>query len=486
MKKHLLVSTALAGVAIMSSPASAALKMDLGGYFDGYGVYADNHDAGGANSLAKYAFRRDTDVFVNGESTLDNGLTVGVHTDMILGNTPNTGNRNAATQMVHLNEVYGYGSGGWGRVNLGVSNGAAYLLQVSAPSADSNVDGLRSNIAAINTLPVAAGAGVNAVSTRDVRLAGLLGTPGEGGVGANATVGSGDAFGAATSTNLSYAQDDFRQTDRITYLTPKFNGFQAGVSFAPQPGIQSATGPMPLNDINTAGGNTAGGVAATFKNVWEAGARWDGEFQGVAGSLGAGYSDSSLAGNDSTFTGAAALGTVALTGGVKSWNFGGNLGMSGFNLGAIYKESKVGEEGWVDSGVGGAGPSTLVGGSVKAKTYVVGLGYDNGPYHLGGSYQHDKTRDPGFATNLAQSTDWLPGADYTETRYTLGGGYTYAPGMTFRGAVAWGKLEGTATGVGTAGTAAAAGGGGGGATPASYSSSSNDFTQVTIGTAIAF
>src|ERR1700719_34113 len=124
MKKLLLVSTALAGVAMMSSPASAALKMDLGGYFDGYGVYADNKDAGGTSSLAQYAFRRDTDVFVNGESTLDNGLTVGAHTDVILGNSPNTGNANTASQSVYLNEVYGYGSGGWGRVNLGVGDGA--------------------------------------------------------------------------------------------------------------------------------------------------------------------------------------------------------------------------------------------------------------------------------------------------------------------------------------------------------------------------
>jgi hypothetical protein len=474
MKKHLLISTALAGVAIMSSPASAALKMDLGGYFDGYGVYADNNDAGGANSLAKYAFRRDTDVFVNGESTLDNGLTVGVHTDMILGNTPNAGTANAATQFIHLNEVYGYGSGGWGRVNLGVSDGAAYLLQVSAPSADSNIDGLRSNIAAMNVLPAVAVAGpaVARVTTQDARLAGLLGNGTEGTV-----IGSGDAFGAATSTNLSYAQDDYRQTDRITYLTPKFNGFQAGASFAPQPGIQSATGPMPNNNVNGAGGSSATGAAGTFKNVWEAAARWDGEFQGVAGSLGAGYSDSSLAGNNTAFTTAATLGSVALTDGVKTWNVGGNLGMSGFNLGAIYKESKVNEEGITTVAGAGVGPA-VVGGTVKAKTYVIGLGYDNGPYHLGGNYQHDKTRDPGFATALTTG-DWVPGADYTETRYTLGGGYTYAPGMTFRGAVAWGKLEAASTGVGAV---AAAGGG----TPAQFNSPSNDFAQVTIGTAIAF
>jgi outer membrane protein OmpU len=468
MKKLLLVSTALAGVAMMSSPASAALKMDLGGYFDGYGVYADNNDVGGAGSLHQYAFRRDTDVFVNGESTLDNGLTVGAHTDIILGNNGAAGTTDTATQSVYLNEVYGYGSGGWGRVNLGVGDGAAYLLQVSAPSADSNVDGLRANIAALNALPVVAVAGpaTSAVTTQDTRLAGLLGT----GLGFGAA-GQGDAFGAATSTNLSYAQDDFRQTDRLTYLTPKFNGFQAGASYAPQPGIQGATSPMALDDSNTGAGSTATGTAATFKNVWEAGARWDGEFQGVAGSLGAGYSGSSLAGNETAFNTAHTPGSAALTDGPKTWNVGGNIGMAGFNLGAIYKESKVEDE--VYAATTAFGTET-----VEAKTYVVGLGYDNGPYHLGGSYQYDKTTDPGFDTALA-SGNWTPGAVYKETKFTLGGGYTYAPGMTFRGAVAWGKLEADSTGVG-AGDAA------NGNTAAQYNSPSNDFTQVTLGTAIAF
>ena len=434
MKKLLLVSTALAGVAIVSSPASAALTMTLGGYFDGYGVYADNNPnatsaVAGSGPLAKYAFRRDTDVFVNGESTLDNGLTIGAHTDMILGNNGAEPAANAATNTVYLNQVYGYGSGGWGRVDLGTSDGAAYLLQVAAPSADSNVDGLRNTIQALNYLPAV---GASVVTTQDTRLAGLLGSGGEG----HGTVGYGDAFGAATGLDLSYAQDDFRQTDRITYLTPKFNGFQGGVSYAPQPGIQSATGGMPTNDVNNAGGSTALGTSATFKNVWEAGARWDGEFQGVSGSLGAGYSGSSLAGNDSTFTTAHTNGSAALTDGIKSWNLGGNLGMSGFSLGAIYKESKVNDEGY-DAALA----TVLASGTVEEKTWVVGLGYDNGPYHLGGSYQHDKTTDPAFASAIGTTGDWQPGGDYTEEQYALGGGYTFAPGMTFRGTVAWGKLQ---------------------------------------------
>ena len=439
MKKLLLVSTAIAGVAMMSSPASAALKMDLGGYFDGYGVYADNNPAAGTD-LHQYVFRQQSDVFVNGEATLDNGLTIGAHTDLAVGNNTAEGDGNTGTNTVTLNQEYAYGSGGWGRVNLGVSDGAAYLLQVAAPSADSNIDGIRTSIQALT--PV--------TGAQDTRLAALFG-------GGNGT--SVEAFGAATNGDLGYAQDDFRQTTRLTYLTPKFNGFQAGASFAPQSGIAPATG-VTTNDDPAA---TLGG-ATTFKNLWEAGARWDGEYQGVAGSLGAGYSGSSL--GDALI--AEGAGGNELTDGLKTWNVGGNLAMSGFSLGAIYKESKVGEEAETTDN------TATSSGTVTDKTYDIGLGYDNGPYHVGGSYLHDRTNDP--LLGATTTTDWAPGDEVTVTRYTLGGGYTFAPGMTFRGSVAWGRFDGVAIN----GTTAINPG------STAVTSGSNDYTQVAIGTDIQF
>jgi outer membrane protein OmpU len=424
---------------MMSSPAAAALTMSLGGYFDGYGVYADNSPPAGTD-LHKYEFRRDSDLFVNGEATLDNGLTLGVHTDLNVGQTAASADTNAGTNTIYLNQEYAYGSGGWGRVNLGVSDGAAYLLQVAAPSADSNVDGIRTSIQALNP----------ATNTQDVRLAAILGTNGT----------STELFGGATNGDLGYAQDNFRQTDRITYLTPKFNGFQAGASFAPQPGITSATGIMPVTDPAVGPAS----AAATFKNIWEGAARWDGEFQGIAGSLGAGYSGSSLDGTVATPT--AEVGGYNIVNGVKTWNFGGNVAFSGFSLGGIYKESKVDEQAlaWV---------AHAYTGTVNDKTYDIGLGYDNGPYHVGASYLHDKTIDPLLGVS-GTDDEWLPGEDVKDTRYTLGGGYTFAPGVTFRGSVAWGKFQDTAVNglTATLGTAETSG--------------SNDYTQVAIGTDIQF
>src|ERR1043165_828103 len=138
MKKLLLVSTALVGVAMMSAPASAAVKLGLGGYFSTYGVYADNNDPAGA-SLRTFDWRADRELFALGSTTLDNGLTVGVNYEMDLGGA------------VLTDEAYLYFQGGWGRVNVGAEDGAAFLLQVAAPSADSNIDGMQVTMQAIET-----------------------------------------------------------------------------------------------------------------------------------------------------------------------------------------------------------------------------------------------------------------------------------------------------------------------------------------------
>lgn len=418
MKKLLLASTAVAGVALVASPAHAALKMDLGGYFEGYGLYADNNETSG--NLHNFDFRRDNEIHVNGETTLDNGLTIGAHTELKIANTTGdssatttisgTGNvtfttssTNGSTVTItgatiasHLSattsvdntagnlvdETYLYASGGWGRVNFGEEDGAAYLLQVAAPSADSNVDGLRVYVQGINT------------GLWDSELAGVV---------------------------LSYQQADFRQTDRLTYLTPKFNGFQAGVSYAPKAGASVVGG-------GTAD-MTADDTAGDFENLWEAAARWDGEFQGVAVSLGGGYSSAATEADKAT----GLVGSDSLV----TWNGGANVAMSGFSLGGAYKHS--------NNGIDTDGDTT---------TWVAGAGYDNGPWHAGVSYLHTH-----FDAGLLAGGD-----DAKVHRYAVGGGYTFGPGMTFRGSVDWGKFD-----AGSAGT-----------------DTDHRFTQVTVGTDVQF
>lgn len=380
MKKVLLTCTALAGVALASNPAAAEINLDLGGYFRGYGVYADNDEAAGT-SLREFDFRRDTEIHFTGETTTDNGLTIGVHSELALGGA------------VETDETYLYTSGSWGRVNFGSEDGAAYLLQVGAPSADSNVDGLRPYIQAINSRYV---------------LNNLV-------------------AGTATPV-LGYDHAEFENTDRLTYLTPKFSGFQAGISYAPEEG-QNAVG-------NGVAGMATSDDEGDFEDLWEVAARWDGEFEGFGLSIGAGYSTAEIE-QDGNAAG-------ELRDSTDTWNVGGNVAFGAFSVGAAYLSNETS----FDLGGGVGGPSI----DQESETWVAGAAWDNGPYHVGASYITNEL------DNVLGSTD-----DIETERYTVGGGYTYGPGMTFRGAVAFGEIDAS---TGTA--------------------DSNDFTQVTIGTDVQF
>ena len=444
MKKLLLVTTALAGVAMMSAPASAAVKMDLGGFFRGYGVWADNDEPTGTPSLYTFEFRRNTELWASGETTLDNGLTIGAHTELRLANGADT---------TITDEIYGYASGGWGRFNLGDEDGAAYLLQVNAPSADSNIDGIRLGIQ-----------GLNPASTVD----GFSTVGGAIGVFPALTAAT-YAFG--NNGLVQYAHSDFAsntasRTDRLTYLTPKFNGFQAGASYAPRSGLPGSTAGMAVDDDGF-GLFTDGGVidsVADYQDLWEASARYDGEFEGFAFGIGAGYSDSTIEETPSAaagdFDATDDLGGYYLNDGIRSWNGVLSIASQGFSLGGAYKFTETSRITDDDDTVA----EDLVSGDITSETWVVGVGYDNGPWHAGASYLNTDTELDALIGGTGDNPIFATGRE--DTRYTVGGGYTFGPGMTFRGAVAWGDFDNTSTGA--------------------FPEDDNNFTQVTVGTDIKF
>ncbi|MCB9985696.1 MAG: porin [Micavibrio sp.] len=306
----LMLGAAAVALTLAVSPAMAqddsGVKLNLGGYFKGYVNYTNEDDVRDVDIL------RDTEVHFGGETTLDNGLTVGAHIEA----------KADSGDSFDVDESYAYFAGSWGRVNFGSEDGAAYLLQVAAPSADDNIDGIRQYI-------------------------------------------SPTTFGAA-----DYDNDLSTKADKITYLSPVYSGFQAGASFTPEAGDDS-------RDVT---GNSAEGVQDT-DDVWELAARYEGMVSNVGVILGAGYADG---GND-----------------VDEWNVGADLDIGAFGLGAIY--TNLDED------------------SNDTDTWVVGGDYTVGPYKLGLSYLNENDDDDTIDLD----------------RYTGGVVYTYGPGMTFRGSVAY-------------------------------------------------
>lgn len=286
--KKLLLTTAACGLVLAAAPASAndGVKLEIGGFFKGYGAYVDQDEnsaaaLGTANARVNdFDMIRETELHFGGETTLDNGLTVGAHFEL----DADRADGNAA-----IEESYVYFSGGWGRVNVGGEDGAAYLLQVAAPSADSNIDGLRQYVQPVNY------AVLNSVS---------------GASPANATV---------VASGIDYDVDPTGYTDKVTYLSPIMNGFQLGLSFVPDSDADAAN----LAGIGTDDSEDLIG------RTYEGALRYEGQFNNIGVNLGAGYSFGELEAETTL---------PAVTDDREVWNIGADFDIGAFGLGIAYVE----------------------------------------------------------------------------------------------------------------------------------------------------
>lgn len=341
MKKLLL---ATAAIALIAPAAQAEVKLDLGGYFKGYAGMSSQDNAPGTRD---FDFKRKSQIFFTGETTLDNGLTVGYNGQLM----QDTGNENANGAAAQVEQSYLYFSGNWGRVNMGKENGAGYLLQVAAPGADANLDGMDVDFSFFN------GAG----SARQDY----------------GHMGAGQAA-AGRGEEQQYA-------DKVTYLTPKFNGFQAGVSYTPEVEVRDTTTYFGMSAAND----------GDLENLMEAGLRYDGEMSGVGLHLGGAYTTADREANG-----------AAGTDDYKEWTLGAKVNFDAFGIGAAYNDR--------DAGIALTN---------DVQTWTAGADYTWGAYTFGVSY-------------LDSQADLTAGGEDNYDRWTAGASYTFGPGMKFNGSVA--------------------------------------------------
>lgn len=345
MKKLLVGTAAVAMGLALAAPANAQVSLDLGGHFKGYVSWVDQDEATPpATETRSIDILRETEIHFTGETTLDNGLTVGFHAEADVDDGE-----------FAQDESYLYMSGTWGRVNFGSEDGAAYLMQVAAPSADSNVDGIRQYLQPVNYVE-----------------AGL----------------------AATTDGIDYDNDSSTDADKITYMTPVFNGFQAGVSYTPDVNdFAAATTSRSLN------GNTTDDGSDVHGEAYEGALRYEGQFEEVGFAFGGGYTHVELeqdsgAGEDD----------------LQEWNVGLDMDWGAFGLGVVYTENNNGSDTNDDN-----------------ETWVVGADYTTGPYKLGVSWLNNE--------------DDSTGTEVETDRFSGGVVYTYGPGMTFRGSLGYIEAE---------------------------------------------
>lgn len=294
MKKILLGSAAV--VALSAATATAQeWSAKVGGYLTGGVALVDVGQEGN-----DFALIRDGEVHFNFRLAADNGLTFGSTVELEMGdNTSGAGNV--------IDEASGFVSGSFGRVVFGEQDG---------PADDFS--------------------GVGQVGA-DFTLAsdgtGLLFDRYDGQGSAVNNTESGvvlDSAAIETSDSL-----------KLSYYTPNFAGFTAGVAWVPQIGGEN--------------GSATSLTSNNEQNAIEIGAQYSGEFSGFGIVIGGGY----------------ATDTVNPTGGAPgvadddySWGVGARGSFAGFTLGTNYGYHDVNE----------------------VNTWSVGGFYKTGPWKVGADY----------------------------------------------------------------------------------------------------
>jgi predicted porin len=338
MRKVLLGTTALGAAALLAGPVAAQdgkISLGVGGYYQNFLTFTEqDYDGTDGNDYHEFQVRHEGEIHFKGETTLDNGLTVGFQAQL-----------EALTSGDQMDETYMYFTGSWGRLVLGSENSAADLMQYAAP---------------------AAGLGVNSPNFAPFRQ--------------NSSAG--------TSTYLNRTSD----ANKITYFTPRFGGFQLGVSYTPN--VDAVEGNSQSHGLVTS--EDVGDQA----NFFTLGANFVNSFGGFDIAVAAGLEYGFLEQND-------ALGTFDDHLGLST---GVNFGFAGFTIGGSILHSNNGFDNDGD---------TLV--------WDAGITYGRGPWEIGFTY-------------LNGDRETNPGEDDID-RFELGGNYGLSPGVTVVGALQYTRDE---------------------------------------------
>lgn len=235
MKKTLLGTTALVAVGLLAGPALASdpLKVTVGGNVvtGFYVIDADNIGATSFQDTKVAVVARNIDIIAEG--TLDNGMTAGVDAKLMLGSDfSNASNLNANSNgFATFRQLYAYLEGGFGRFEIGGTDGAAYKMHYTSPWF----------------------------------------VPGNG-------VDSPNIYNAASSpvraSTFSLMATD---SNKVSYFTPRLAGFQLGVSYTPEAGSNLSGG----RNVSANGLGLLAKSAPAVTDVFEVAANYAGTFGGV-------------------------------------------------------------------------------------------------------------------------------------------------------------------------------------------------------------
>ncbi len=354
MKKVLYGTTALVAAGVLGAGSAAAdgISIGVGGYMNTYfSVGNIDEQSGSARDYNSTGIFSDGEIHFKGEYKHDNGITFGVNVQLEDFGTANTGDT--------IDEKYIEVKGDFGRIVAGSENSAAYIMHYAAPSVG---------------LPITSG-WVTAFIPTPAGMAGIFRSP-------------------TGSTYLDFGNDE----NVITYYTPRFAGFQIGVTYAPSVVGNGDGKDFPVEaDINT-----------EYYNGFGVGANFVEDFNGFGVAISAGYRRATVS---DTLDAAGYDDYQAIS-------FGANLSFAGFTVGGSYANELDGKAATI-----GGKP-----GSTEGDAWDVGVSYGWGPWAVGVTWFEGQTEgqfaDPGEIGLSA-----------------IQGGVSYqvGPGISARGGVMWGE-----------------------------------------------
>ena len=340
MKKQLLTTTALvaAGVFTVSGAALADKpKLTVGGSTEQIIGVGANDDAFDAINGQRTGFDQHSDgeVHFNGSVTLDNGIKIRTRVELE-SNSTNDKTAGAESNITNgapgstgdgdsIDEHWMRISGSFGEVRLGSGDAAAQAMTT-----------------------------------------GYLGTWATN-VGQNLAFDTTDWISNSQTGSTVGRVDLSSDAEHISYFTPRFAGFQAGISYIPST----------REDVNNQRELTAG----ADNDGWSLGLNFDRKFGGIGVGIAAGYATA----NEST----------ANLDDPEIWGIAGRVDFSGFRVALS----------WVESEDQGTALNTAANGQ---ETFEAGIRYIFGPNAVSAQYQNAEANSRAAARNGDEAeTFWL-------------------------------------------------------------------------------
>ncbi|MFO1061012.1 MAG: porin [Dongiaceae bacterium] len=307
-----------------AAQAADPIQLKLGGFYgSAMGVEIGGNDSNGAPSQNRQtgAFKQNVEVWFDGKTTLDNGLTVGAHIELEANNTSGR----------TIDQVYSFFRGGFGDFRFGDQKSAMDSTCVTDPGYITNNFGLQSPNNSFTN------------------------------VGRNALIPIG---------NLGTCTDEGQATGtKAVYISPIFGGFQLAASYQPSNDNSGAGGSGPNGRTGGPGTGTRSSQGDD-QNIFSVGAVYKTKLGDANLTLGAGME----------YTLTAQLRTGNNDQSMGFYNAGFQVGFGRFTVGASgeYYQNYINSRRftpYAGTDPDSDGWSVAVGGNYKIDNWTIGLEY---------------------------------------------------------------------------------------------------------------